>query len=306
MKLKFHQVDVFTDRPFGGNPLAVFPDADGLTSDQMQKLALEMNLSETTFVMKSDLPDADYRVRIFTPRYELPFAGHPVIGTHWVLATLGRTKLTEPVTTATFELGVGVLPATLNVKSGKVESVVMTQGKPEFGAIIDDVEMIAQGLGTSVEAIKGSGYPIQIVSTGTPQLIVCMRSLADVAGLEPGRYNPTIMNSFMSAHRLHLVAAFCRESVNKHVDIHVRCMAPSLGIPEDPATGSASGGLGAYIVKHGVLNTDQPTVKIRSEQGLELGRPSNIEIEVDHKDRQPHTVRVSGSVVPVLEGTVTI
>ncbi|RQV94599.1 PhzF family phenazine biosynthesis protein [bacterium] len=305
MKLTFYQVDVFTNQAFGGNPLAVFPDADELTSDQMQKLALEMNLSETTFVMKPTRPDADYRVRIYTPRYELPFAGHPVIGTHWVLAKLGRTKLVEPVTTATFELGVGVLPATLNVKAGRVESVVMTQGKPEFGSVIEDIELIARGLGTNVEAIKGSGYPIQIVSTGTPQLIVCMRSLADVAGLDAGHYNPTIMNSITSANRLHLIAAFCCEAVNPGVDIHVRCMAPSLGILEDPATGSANGGLGAYIVKHGLLNTDQPTVKIRSEQGLEMGRPSFLDIEVDHDNRQPHTVRVGGSVVPILEGTVT-
>ena len=195
MKLKFFQVDVFTDQPFGGNPLAVFPEADGLTSEQMQKLAMEMNLSETTFVMKPTRAGADYRVRIFTPRYELPFAGHPVIGTHWVLASLGRTKLIEPVTTATFELGVGVLPASLYVHEGRVESVVMTQGKPEFGAVFDEIDLIAHGLSTNVEAIQGSGYPVQVVSTGTPQLIVCMRSLADVAGLEASRYNPTIMNS---------------------------------------------------------------------------------------------------------------
>jgi trans-2,3-dihydro-3-hydroxyanthranilate isomerase len=306
MKLKFHQVDVFTEQPFGGNPLAVFPDADGLTSEQMQRIALEMNLSETTFVMKPTKPGADYRVRIFTPRSELPFAGHPVIGTHWVLASLGRTKLQEPVTTATFELGVGVLPTTLYVNNGNIESIVMTQGKPEFGSTVDDLELIANGLSMSVDAIQNSGSPVQIVSTGTPQLIVCMKSLADVAGLEATRYNPAGINSFMSANRLSLIAVFCCETVNKDADIHVRCFAPLLGIPEDPATGSANGGLGAYIVKYGLVNTEQPTVRIRSEQGLEMGRPSFLNIEVDHEQQKPHTVRVGGNVVPILEGTILV
>jgi trans-2,3-dihydro-3-hydroxyanthranilate isomerase len=306
MKLDFFQVDVFTNQLFGGNPLAVFPDAEELSSDLMQKLALEMNLSETTFVMNPTQPGADYRVRIYTPRYELPFAGHPVIGTHWVLANIGRTKLVEPVTISTFELGVGVLPASLFVKNGEVEKIVMTQGKPEFGSVFEDIELLARGLGTTVEAISGSGYPPQIVSTGTPQLIICMRSLADVAALDASHYNSSIMNSITSANRLDLIAAFCCESVNDGVDIHVRCMAPMLGIAEDPATGSANGALGAYIVKYGLVKTDQPTVRIRSEQGLEMGRPSILDIEVDHEHRVPKTVRVGGTVTPILQGTVTL
>jgi trans-2,3-dihydro-3-hydroxyanthranilate isomerase len=306
MKLTFFQVDVFTDHVFGGNPLAVFPDADGLTSEQMQKLALEMNLSETTFVLAPTKEGVDYKVRIFTPRHELPFAGHPVIGTHWVLANIGRTKLREPVTTVTFELGVGVLPASLYMKDGHVERVVMTQGKPEFGAIIDDVEPLAHGLGTSKEAIIGSGCPVQVVSTGVPQLTVGMRSLADIAAMDLGRYDTATMNSLTSAFRLHLVTVFSREAVNPGVNVHVRCFSPMMGIPEDPAGGSANGALGAYLVRHGLVDTTLETVAIRSEQGLEMGRPSFLDIEVDHKDRVPHTVRVGGSVVPVIEGTITI
>ena len=144
---RFIQVDVFTDEPFGGNPLAVFPEAEGLTAAEMQKLAKEMNLSETTFVLPAESAEADFRVRIFTPGRELPFAGHPVVGTHWVLAHLGRVELCEPVTQVSFELGVGVLPADLHVADGRVERVVMTQSRPTFHAVLEDIADLAAGLG---------------------------------------------------------------------------------------------------------------------------------------------------------------
>jgi trans-2,3-dihydro-3-hydroxyanthranilate isomerase len=144
---RFIQVDVFTDRPFGGNPLAVFPEAEGLAAEEMQQLAKEMNLSESTFVLPSRAPGADFKVRIFTPARELPFAGHPVVGTHWVLAHLGRVELREPVTRVRFELGVGVLPADLHVAGGRVERVVMTQGRPSFHAVLEDVGELAAALG---------------------------------------------------------------------------------------------------------------------------------------------------------------
>src|SRR5579859_6194740 len=130
----FYQVDVFTDQPFGGNPLAVFPDASGLADDLMQRIALEMNLSETTFVFPPGDSDADFKVRIFTPAVELPFAGHPVVGTHWMLAHLGRVSLTEPVTHVKFALGVGIRAAALQLQNGQVTKVVMDHQKPEFYA----------------------------------------------------------------------------------------------------------------------------------------------------------------------------
>jgi trans-2,3-dihydro-3-hydroxyanthranilate isomerase len=154
---RFFQVDVFTDRPFGGNPLAVFPEAQGLTVEEMQRLAREMNLSETTFVLPSQAEGADFKVRIFTPAAELPFAGHPVVGTHWVLAHLGWVDLVEPLTRVSFELGVGVLPADLHVASGRVERVVMTQDRPTFHAVVQEVTELAEGLGLPVEAIIETG-----------------------------------------------------------------------------------------------------------------------------------------------------
>lgn len=127
----FYHLDVFTNTPFGGNPLAVIPHADGLTGEQMQIIAQETNLSETTFVLPSTT-GADFKVRIFTPAQEMKFAGHPVIGTHWLLAHLGLVKLVEPITTVTFELGVGNRSAQLHVENGKVKSVLMDHQKPQF------------------------------------------------------------------------------------------------------------------------------------------------------------------------------
>jgi trans-2,3-dihydro-3-hydroxyanthranilate isomerase len=163
---RFIQVDVFTDSPFGGNPLAVFPEAEGLSTEEMQCLAREMNLSETTFVLPPQAAEADFKVRIFTPAKEVPFAGHPVVGTHWVLAHLGRVNLQEPITQVHFELGVGVLPADLHVSGGQVERVVMTQDRPAFHAVLEDVTELAAGLGLSPEAITETALPVQVVSTG--------------------------------------------------------------------------------------------------------------------------------------------
>ena len=161
-ELRFLQVDVFTDRPFGGNPLAVFPDAQGVTATEMQQLALEMNLSETTFVLPPEAPGADFKVRIFAPAAELPFAGHPVVGTHWVLAHLGRVDLQEPVTRVHFELGVGVLPADLHVSNNEVTQVVMTQDRPTFHTVIEDLADLVNGLGLPVEAYP-DGLQLRLV-----------------------------------------------------------------------------------------------------------------------------------------------
>ena len=190
----FIQVDVFTDKPFGGNPLAVFPDAEGLTGEEMQSLAREMNLSETTFVLPPATAGADFKVRIFTPAAELPFAGHPVVGTHWALAHLGRVPLSGPITQVRFELGVGVLPADLHVVNGRVERVVMTQDRPTFHAILGDVTELADGIGLSPEAITETGMPVQVVSTGAPQIMGSLRSLAEVQALGAGKLNTAVLN----------------------------------------------------------------------------------------------------------------
>jgi trans-2,3-dihydro-3-hydroxyanthranilate isomerase len=310
---RFVQVDVFTDKPFGGNPLAVFPDAEGLTTEEMQCLAREMNLSETTFVLPPQAPGADFKVRIFTPAVELPFAGHPVVGTHWVLAHLGRVNLQEPVTQVHFELGVGVLPADLHVTDGQVERVVMTQARPTFHAILDDVTDLAQGLGLPPEAITETGLPVQVVSTGLPQMMVPVRSLAEVQDLAASRLDIAALSRAcraVDAEEAPLV--FTLETERPEATVHVRLFAPLLGVPEDPATGSANGALGAYLVYHASTSSalrravpvTEPTTHILSEQGAEMNRPSTLYVEVDSAGEDVTAVRVGGQVVPVVEGVV--
>lgn len=303
---RFVQVDVFTDRPFGGNPLAVFPEAEGLSGEEMQRLAREMNLSETTFVLPRQAPGADFKVRIFTPAKELPFAGHPVVGTHWVLADLGRVALQEPVTRVRFELGVGVLPADLHIAGGRVERVVMTQDRPAFLSILDAALLaeLAEGLDLSPEAIAETGLPVQVVSTGVPQMMVPVRSLAEVQALDAGQLNVAALGRACRAVGTECVMVFTFETERPESTVHVRLFAPLLGVPEDPATGSANGALGAYLVHHRAVPVAEPTTFLVSEQGTEIGRPSTLFVEVDSAGREISAVRVGGQVVPVAEGVV--
>ena len=303
---QFVQVDVFTDVPFGGNPLAVFPDAAGLTSQQMQQLALELNLSETTFVLPPETPGADFKVRIFTPKAELPFAGHPLVGTHWVLAHLGRVTLREPVTEVTFELGVGLRTARLHVAGGRVTRVVTDHQAPEFLATASSqqVERLAAALKLPAAAILDTGKPAQAVSTGFPQLFVPVRSLVEVQAIDPLSLDAAGLGQVCAELGLPGadVAIFCLETVYPDRAVHMRFVAPHHGIPEDPATGSASGGLASYLVHHGMVPATPPLTTINTEQGLEMGRPSKVTVEVEGTRDAISMVTVSGDVVKVMEG----
>jgi trans-2,3-dihydro-3-hydroxyanthranilate isomerase len=310
-KYHFYQIDVFTNQAFGGNPLAVFPDAAGLSSLQMQTIAQEMNLSETTFVLASEDPEADFKVRIFTPALELPFAGHPVVGTHWLLASLGRVSLKEPITTVKFELGVGVRAAQLHVSAGKVTKVVMDHQKPEFyaSASVEQIERLAKSLDLPSEAILETGWPVQIVSTGVRQLFVPVRSLGEVQSLQPSKQDASALNRILDEldpveRDAHAVMVLSLETESASSDVHTRMFAPKLGIPEDPATGSASGGLGAYLIENRIIAATPPTTYITSEQGIEARRPSMIYIEVDGLPGDISMVRVGGEVVPLISGVV--
>ncbi|MEP7286831.1 MAG: PhzF family phenazine biosynthesis protein [Chloroflexota bacterium] len=309
---RFYQVDVFTNQAFGGNPLAVFPDAEGLTPEMMQRIAREMNLSETTFVFPPTVPGADYKVRIFMPERELPFAGHPVIGTQWLLAHLGRTKLQEPSVTVKFELGVGVRSSILHITNNKVTSVVMDHQKPEFGskATAAQIAELAQSLNVPAEAILDTGWPVQMVSTGVRQLFAPLRSLKEVQGISAKKLDVSRLARVCEAldpidQCNYELMVFCTETVHASSTVHTRMFAPGIGVPEDPATGSASGGLGAYLIENGVIAPTPPTTYIISEQGLEMGRPSTIEIEVDGTPGDVQMIRVGGEVMPLIEGSMS-
>jgi trans-2,3-dihydro-3-hydroxyanthranilate isomerase len=186
--LKFYQADVFTGQPFGGNPVAVFPDAQGLTDYQLQQIAREMNLSETVFVLPPTDPAAVVRLRIFTPTQEIPFAGHPVLGTFYVLAQLGLIAVTDGVTRLMQECNIGLFPVELHAREGQVTHVVMTQPKPLFLGSVDEPEDlfdIAKALGLSIHQIADTKKPVMVVSTGLPVVIVPVRTLTAVRSIVP-------------------------------------------------------------------------------------------------------------------------
>jgi trans-2,3-dihydro-3-hydroxyanthranilate isomerase len=302
--LKFYQADVFTGDPFGGNPVAVFPDAQGLSDYQLQQIAREMNLSETVFVLPPTDGAAVVRLRIFTPTQELPFAGHPVLGTFYVLAQLGLIAATDGVTRVMQECNIGLFPVELHAREGEVTLVVMTQPKPEFlgpvGAM-EDVYQIARALGLPKYVITDMKWPIEVVSTGLPVIIVPMRTLTAVRSIQP---DPSAIMELCSRFGANGLMAFTTVTVEPSATVHARMFAPSIGILEDPATGSASGALGAYLVQNGVVDV-APTTEIVIEQGYEIERPSQILVRVESDDDIIQTVKVGGQCVMVVEGTLT-
>lgn len=303
-RYRFYQADVFTREPFAGNAVAVLPDAEGLTADVMQKIARELNLSETSFVTPSTV--ATRHVRFFTPVSEIPFAGHPTLGTWFVLAASGRVPLSgEGSTIFTQEVGAGVLPVEVLSRGDEVERVVMTQGPPVFGPVLEDLVTLERVLGLPPGQIAAQPTAPQIVSTGLPQLMVPVGSLATLSG---ARVHSGMLAEFLRPYQTDCAMCFSLEAVDDSSDAHCRMFAPGLGVPEDPGTGSAAGALGAYLVKHGIVpGTPGRRVSLTFEQGLELGRPSRIEVELTMDGGgEPCVVRVGGSCVLVLEGEVRV
>ena len=302
--LKFYQADVFTDMPFGGNPVAVVPDALGLSNRELQQIAREMNHSETVFVFPPTDSAAAVKIRIFTPTREIPFAGHPVLGTFFVLGKLDRLPLKEPVTRVCHECSIGVFPVELHVLKGEILRVVMSQPKPQFlGAVepMKDLFEVATALGLSKDLITRTKLPVEVVSTGLPVLIVPVRTLTAVRSIVP---DIVAINDLCARYGAEGIMVFTTVTVEEFSDVHTRMFAPSIGILEDPATGSASGALGAYLVHNGVVEVG-PTTEIIAEQGYEIERPSRIVIQVESDDDAIQEVKVGGQVVMMAEGTLT-
>lgn len=301
MEVEFQQVDVFTNRPFAGNPLCVVPDAAGLSSEQMQAIAREMNLSETTFVLPPTDPQATYWMRIFTPAKEIPFAGHPSIGTAYVMACARRFPLQEPVTRVFQQVGIGTLPLEIEVAGGQPGRVIMTQGKPHFGPVLRDLEPVAKALGLDPMVLARGKSLIQVVSTGIEHLMVPLPDAETVGALRPNLVALDGLLREVGALGCYVFAL----TPSRDGFAHARMFAPGAGIAEDPATGSAAGPLGAYLAAHGLLPRDRSAFFI--EQGIEMDRPSRIWVEVGRGgDGVPVTIRVGGSTVPVIRGTIQV
>ncbi|MBN1119523.1 MAG: PhzF family phenazine biosynthesis protein [Anaerolineae bacterium] len=304
-RYRFVQADVFTEVVFGGNPVAVFPDAEGLSEGEMQQIARELNLSETTFVLPPTDPRANVRVRFFTPSAELPFAGHPTIGTHVVLANEGCYEITGPVTRVWQQVGIGTLPVDLIADSnGRVSRAVMTQGEARHGEIYEDKVSLAQSLGLNFEDIDPV-LPAQVYSTGLPGLIIPVISLDAIKRIN---LNVGLFNEVCRTMGVTGAEVFTTETLDKAHHAHVRNFDPLVGVFEDPATGSMGGALGAYLLAKDVYpyEYEASTNHMVLEQGFEVDRPSLIEVEVDIREGIVSEVRVGGQVVILIEGELTL
>jgi trans-2,3-dihydro-3-hydroxyanthranilate isomerase len=306
---QFLQFDVFTDRAFCGNPLAVFPEAEGISDEEMVQIAREMNLSETVFVLKPETDEVLRRLRIFTPIRELPFAGHPIVGTWTCLAQEGVVPLPDGGNgwqRIFHEVPIGVLPVDIEFKDGKPVQVVMTQGEFQVVKEIDDAHEqaeVARALGLEREVLDES-LPIQVISTGLSCLAVPIRSLAD---LRDCRINTSLLVDVYTRHGAMGCHAFTRETIEVGASrAHARFFAPSDNMPEDPATGSACGALGGYLVHHGglTLEPEDGRYKFVIEQGDFIHRPSRINLDVKGEAGRVEEVKVGGQAVLVARGEV--
>jgi len=299
MKADFVTCDVFTRRPFSGNPLLVVPDARGLSTPEMQAIAREINYSESTFVLPPDDPKHAYRQRTFVPFKEIPYAGHPTVGTAVVLAALGRVGAGGEERIS-IEVGFGPLELELIREDGAVRRVRMTQGRPVWEEAVREDSLrvrIASALGLPAESLHAS-LPLQIVSTGNRTLVV---PLADVASVSAAVADVRALNSLERELDL-LIAYFFAFDGGR---VRARAFCPGAGVPEDPATGSAAGPLGVFLALHGVFPGGEPRFLI--DQGIEMGRPSEIEVTVERSaDGSPSGVRVAGSAVLMMRGTLDL
>jgi trans-2,3-dihydro-3-hydroxyanthranilate isomerase len=301
--LQFYQADVFTDAPFGGNPLAVFPSAGDLTEREFQQIAREMNLSETVFVLPANDPKAAVKLRIFTPTREIPFAGHPVVGTFFILGMLNQIDLHEPVTKIYYECNLGTFLLEIIVLKGKIELLIMSQPHPEFIEVVrgpEAVYEVAKALGIQKSVILDHMFPLETVSTGLPVLIVPLKSLTAVKSIE---VNQALILDVCSRWGATGILAFSTMTVEGDASVHARMFADPIGICEDPATGSAAGALGAYVVKNGVVEV-APTTEVVIEQGYEIDRPSRILVQVFSDDDIIKSIKVGGQAVMVAEGKI--
>jgi trans-2,3-dihydro-3-hydroxyanthranilate isomerase len=287
-QLPYHVVDVFAEAPFAGNPLAVVLDAEALTTDQMQRMANEFQLSETTFPLRPTADEAsrgvDYRLRIFTPVNELPFAGHPSVGTAWLMARLGRVGRGRVVQAC----GAGDLPLDVPADDGPVE---LTGGEPTWTDPVDPAEALAAvGLGPD----DLSGEPARSCSTGLGYVVLPTRPEA------LARCAPDITRLRSSAGGIFVVAWDPATSTAR-----ARMFAGDLGTPEDPATGSAATAYGVWLAVSGLVPADGEA-RYTIRQGIEMGRPSLLSCRVDVSGGRPTRVRLSGAVQPIAEGRVTV
>lgn len=301
IRYRFVTADVFTHRRYGGNPLAVVPHAAGLGDEAMLAIAREFNLSETVFVFPPAHPAHARRLRIFTPAEEIPFAGHPTVGAALVLATLGEISLErEGDTSIAFEEGVGVVPVRIRQESGVPAFAQLTAAQaPVTGPPPPGRAVLAELLSLDVGDLLGGMHAPQGVSCGLPFLIVPLR---DRSAVGRARVRMERWEASLEHYWAPQILVYSRDAVAEDANVHARVFVPGLSVPEDPATGSAAVALGAYLAAR---ESGEGVFRYVVEQGLEMGRPSRLEVEAERAGRDITAVRVGGRAVLVMEGELT-
>ena len=288
----FYLLDVFTTEPFTGNPLAVVANADGLTTERMQRVAGEFNRTETTFVLSPTLAEADWRLRSFTAAGTEVFGiGHNALGAWWWLATSGRQTLDAPSRTFTQEIDGGTFRIEIRSERGRVLWVSMAQGEPVFGAVVGGISPLASTLELGDAELSVGRLQAQVVSTGVPHLLVPVR---DQEALDRASPRAEALAAYLRSVGAQGCYLFCLDPLDPDAPVQARFFGPNVGIAEDPATGSAAGPLAAYLAARSLASDRRPVV---IEQGRAMGRPSRIEVRMSGGG-----VRVSGHAVLVAEG----
>lgn len=288
--LGFCMLDVFAEDKYAGNQLAVVTNGQGLSGERMQRITREFNFSETTFILSGRKDNGGYDVRIFTPGEEVPFAGHPTAGTAWAIRNL--LTLDRP-TQIRLNLKVGQIPVAFDADT---EIAWMTTQPPVFG------ETLPPALWTEVLGVDhddlDTRFPIQVVSTGLPAVLIPIKTLHAVQG---ARIRIDRLQDLVKTHDVgKAVMVFCAETLSRENHLHVRVFAPLVGVPEDPATGSANSGLGGYLVRYRYFG--EGPVDIQVEQGYEIGRPSKVHLRARQNTKGPIEVQVGGKVQLVAQG----
>ena len=289
--MRFYIVDVFAESRLAGNQLAVFRDCAGLTAGEMQKIAQEMHYSETTFITSEEPRDGGYDVRIFTPNYELPFAGHPTLGTAYVIQS---QIIKKPVEEVNLNYKVGQIPVTFSYDGDSPNVLWMKQRPPAFGRTFERGR-ISKILGLKASDIDPD-FPVQMVSTGVPFVIVPLTSLRAIRGI---RIDQDALTKLFKETKTTLIFVFCRQTSSKENQLHARGLGTPDTLPEDPATGSANGCLAGYLVKHRYFGKDE--VDVRVEQGYEINRRSLLMLH-SRKTKDGIDVNVGGRVQFVASG----
>ena len=301
-KKRFVIADVFTERQFGGNQLAVFIDGSGLDDETMQNIARETNYSETTFLLPPER-GGDFRVRIFTPSRELPFAGHPLVGTAYVIVAEQLKQQTEPLTSVTLETGVGPIHVEVRTEGGQPGRTTMTQPLPVVRGTYSDIVALARALSLDASHIEEADLPVETIFNGIAVMIVPVTTRAAIESI---RIDAVELERISNEVGASTVLTFTRETSLPASTVHCRVFAPAAGVIEDAATGSANGPLGFYLVRHSLVRPDAAT-NIVSEQGVEMKRPSILHIGVDVEEGGEVTgVRVGGGVVITGRGEIFV